>query len=88
MGGTFSAPATGTQTQDILNFILKEMFSRADLVDMYSLADSARCKKFIVVAADALENLFVKIRLYPQRDKQGILSTNAGLQAVSWPTAS
>lgn len=73
MGGTFSAPATGTQTQDILNFILKEMFSRADLVDMYSLADPGRCKKFIVVAADALEKLFVKIRLYPQRDKQGIL---------------
>lgn len=74
MGGTFSAPAgSSTQTQDMLNFILKEMFSRADLVDMYSLADPTRCKKFIVVAADALEKLFVKIRLYPQKDRQGIL---------------
>lgn len=73
MGGAFSAPVGSGQTQDILNFILKEMFSRADLVDMYSLADPARCKRFIVVAADALEKLFVKIRLYPQKDRQGIL---------------
>lgn len=72
MGAAASAPVSATQTQDTLNFILKEMFSRADLVDMYSLADPARCKKFIVVAADALEQLFVKIRLYPQKDKQGI----------------
>lgn len=49
------------------------MFSRADLVDIYSLADPNRCAKYIVVAADALETLFVKIRLDPAATKEGTL---------------
>ena len=72
MGGVSSVPAD-TQTPVILNFILKEMFSRADLMDIYSLADPSRCSRYIVVAADALETLFVKLRLYPQKATDGTL---------------
>lgn len=72
MGGGFSAPVD-TKTPTVLNFILREMFSRADLVDIYSLADPNRCGKYIVVAADALESLFVKIRLEPTATKEGTL---------------
>lgn len=72
MGAGYSAP-TDTKTPTVLNFILREMFSRADLVDIYSLADPNRCGKYIVVAADALETLFVKIRLDPAATKEGAL---------------
>jgi hypothetical protein len=72
MGGAYSVP-TDTKTPTVLNFILREMFSRADLVDIYSLADPNRCSKYIVVAADALETLFVKIRLEPAATKEGTL---------------
>lgn len=75
MGGTFSTPF-GTpnkeQTRAILNTILREMFRRADLVDLYSLADSERCKNYIVVAERALDKLFVKINLEPKKGKDGV----------------
>lgn len=50
----------------MLNFILREMFRRADLVDMYSLADPERCKRYIVVASNALEKLFNKQKIFPK----------------------
>jgi hypothetical protein len=46
------------------------MFQRADLVDMYSLADPERCRRYIVVASNALEKLFNKQQIYP-KDKGG-----------------
>jgi len=88
MGAATSAPKS-IQTPDVLNFILKEMFSRADLVDIYSLADPNRCSKYLVVTADALETLFVKIRLYPTKDKDGTLffQSIAGLEKGRSPAA-
>ena len=53
--------------------ILKEMFQRADLVDLYSLADPERCKKYIVVGATALKKLFASINLEPKRGDDGII---------------
>ncbi len=70
MGNSFP---TDTKTPTVLNFILREMFARADLVDIYSLADPNRCGKYIVVAADALETLFAKVRLDPSATKEGTL---------------
>jgi hypothetical protein len=72
MGGTYSAP-TDSRTPTILNFIIREMFSRADLVDIYSMADPHKCSKYLVVASDALDSFFVKIRLYPAATKEGTL---------------
>ena len=85
MGGAFSEPIPALQaaqpdTNVILNFILREMFRRADLVDMYSLADPEQCSKYIVIASDALEKLFAKQNLYPHK-KGGLLYFQRG-QAV------
>jgi hypothetical protein len=72
MGGTFSTPVN-LETPTVLNFILTEMFRRSDLVDIYSLADSARCSRYVVAGGDALEKLFVKLRIYPIKGKDGII---------------
>jgi hypothetical protein len=50
---------------------MQEMFRRADFIDLYSLADPERCKRYIVVAESALKNLFVKIDLKPQMGADG-----------------
>lgn len=55
-----------------LNFILQQMFQRTDLADIYSLADPERSKRYIIVAADALESLFIKMQVYPNK-KDGVL---------------
>jgi hypothetical protein len=74
MGGGQSLPAaTSADTKTILNFVLREMFRRADLVDMYSLADPERCKRYIVVASDALEKIFGVQKVYPKQGKGGVL---------------
>ena len=71
MGGIQSSPS-GTDMPQVLNFILQEMFRRTDLADIYSLADPERCKRYIVVATDALESLFVKMSIRPDK-KDGVL---------------
>ena len=72
MGGTFSTPVN-LDTPTVLNFILTEMFRRSDLVDIYSLADSARCSRYVVAGSGALEKLFVKLRIYPTKGADGII---------------
>jgi hypothetical protein len=49
------------------------MFRRTDLADIYSLADPDRCKRYVIVATDALESLFIKMRVYPNKSKDGTL---------------
>jgi hypothetical protein len=74
MGNLFTRPLpvpTSDDTKRILNTILQEMFRRADFIDLYSLADPERCKRYIVVAESALKNLFVKIDLIPQLGADG-----------------
>ena len=74
MGGFISTPVlNNTQTPTVLNFILQEMFRRSDLVDIYSIADPKRCNKYIVSGANALQKLFVKIRINPVKSSDGIL---------------
>jgi hypothetical protein len=72
MGGAASLP-TNTDMPQVLNFILQEMFRRTDLADIYSLADPDRCKRYVIVATDALESLFVKMRIQPTRARDGTL---------------
>jgi hypothetical protein len=74
MGGSISSLGRNPnpdEVKNILNVILREMFQRADLVDLYSLADPDRCSKYIVVAADALNELFLSINLEPKMGKKG-----------------
>ena len=72
MGNFVSAPVN-TNAPAVLNFILREMFRRADLMDIYSLADKDRCSRYVVAGADALEQLFIKINIHPEREKNGAL---------------
>lgn len=67
----FSSSPNGAETKTLLNVIMRQMFSRADLIDLYSLADPQRCSKYIVVAAKALEKLFLTINLEPRRGSDG-----------------
>ena len=71
MGGIQSS-LSSKDTPQVLNFILQEMFRRTDLADIYSLADPERCKRYIIVATDALESLFVKMSIRPDK-KDGTL---------------
>ena len=72
MGAGMSAfSGTPTEVKTLLNVIMKEMFSRADLVDLYSLADPRQCSKYIVVASKALEKLFMSINLEPRKGPGG-----------------
>ena len=70
MGGLLSTPGSD-RPSEVLNFILREMFRRSDLMDIYSLADKSRCSHYIIAGADALESLFVKIRIHPERGQDG-----------------
>ncbi len=75
MGNIFTKAipqSTSEATKQILNLILKEMFRRADFVDLYSLADPERCKRYIVTAESALKNLFVRIDLMPTKGPDGV----------------
>jgi hypothetical protein len=72
MGGTQSTPST-TDLPTVLNFILQEMFRRVDLADIYSLADPDRCKRYVIVATNAIDSLFIKMRIYPNKTKDGTL---------------
>ena len=69
--GASSLPSGADDMSKTLNFILQEMFRRTDLADIYSLADPERCKRYIVVATDALESLFIKMQVYPNKTKDG-----------------
>lgn len=74
MGSWLSAPLPqNKETPAILNFILQEMFRKADLADIYSLADPERCKRYIIVGEKALDELFLKVNLYPEKGEDGKL---------------
>lgn len=73
MGGAVSIPTTSQSTKSILEFILRELFRRADLVDLYSLADPARCKAYIVASGDALNKVFATQMITPKSGKGGII---------------
>jgi hypothetical protein len=76
MGGAISALSgtpNASEVNTMLNVILREMFQRADLVDLYSLADPDQCSKYLVVAADAMKQLFKRINLEPRIGEKGVL---------------
>jgi len=65
MGALFSTNNMTAETKTVLNTILKGMFSRADLVDLYSMADPSKCSKYIVATESALQKVFARVNLYP-----------------------
>jgi len=73
MGGLVSTPVKVTSNKDLLDNILKQMFSKADFVDLYSLADPAKCQGYVIVGATALEEMFFKLKIYPVKGDDGVL---------------
>jgi hypothetical protein len=75
MGGAVSSfsdnQTEAERAKILLNVVLRDMFQRADMVDLYSLADPSRCSKYIVVGASAIEQLFSKLNLEPRMGKRG-----------------
>jgi hypothetical protein len=64
MGGAQSLP--GTETKQVLNFLLREMLRRSDLIDLYSLADPGKCKEYVILSAKAIGQLFTEVNLTPK----------------------
>lgn len=48
------------------------MLRRSDLVDLYSLADPAKCKQYVILSAKAIGKLFTEVNLTP-REQGGSL---------------
>ena len=76
MGGTQSSQKfindpTSSEAHQILNVIMREMGRRADMIDMYSLADPKRCSQYVVVAGNAIKQLLTKINLEPVKEGTG-----------------
>ncbi|NBO71267.1 hypothetical protein EBV26_12430 [bacterium] len=73
MGNWFSfiGQPNEEEVKMILNKILNEMMRRADLRDLYSLADPSQCSKYIVVGAKALDKLFTEMQLDIQKGEDG-----------------
>lgn len=42
------------------------MLRRSDLVDLYSMADPAKCKEYIILTTKAISNLFTEVNLTPK----------------------
>ena len=74
MGGSQSllASNTGLETKQVLNFLLKEMLKRSDLVDLYSLADPGKCKEYVILSAKEIGRIFTEVNLVP-KEKGGSL---------------
>ena len=68
MGGSQSLLVgnAGLGTKQVLNFLLKEMLKRSDLVDLYSLADPGKCKEYVILSAKEIGRLFTEVNLTPK----------------------
>jgi hypothetical protein len=68
---SFAGQPSEMEVKQILNKILNEMMRRADLRDMYSLADPTQCSKYIIVGAKALNKLFTEIQIDVTKGEDG-----------------
>jgi len=73
------------QTRDILDTIFKNLIGRADMRDLYSLADPAACKEYIVMTEAALKKLFKKFRITRNPDGELLIQSIKGFQSASNP---
>lgn len=84
MGGSQSIPTGDLTTKNVLNFILREMLVRTDLIDLYSLADPGKCKNYIILSQKAIDTLLTKINLTPgEKDGALYIQTLDGLKRLS-----
>jgi hypothetical protein len=89
MGGSWSSllGSSSMQTREILDTIFKTMIERADLRDLYSLADPTACKEYIVMTEEALKKLFKRFRLSRAPGGELLIQSIKGIQSASNPEA-
>lgn len=87
MGGSWSSlfGSSSMQTRDILDTIFKNLIGRADMRDLYSLADPASCKEYIVMTEAALKKLFKRFRLSRATNGELLIQSIKGFQSASNP---
>jgi hypothetical protein len=77
MGAGSSLPSSGRlsdkQTKDLIETIMRQMLSKVNIVDLYSLSDPEKCKEYVVATKDALQKLFSEIKVYPGEGDKGTL---------------
>ena len=73
MGNWFSRSAPQKNPDEILNYILKGIFSNIDLLDMYAMSDPKKCSEYIIFGEKALSQFFVKLDLHPEKGPNGEL---------------
>jgi len=87
MGGSWSSlfGSSNMQTREILDTIFKNLIGRADMRDLYSLADPASCKEYIVMTEAALKKLFKRFRLTRAPNGELLIQSIKGFQSASNP---
>lgn len=73
------------QTRDVLDTIFKNLIGRADMRDLYSLADPASCKEYIVMTEATLKKLFKRFRLSRATNGELLIQSIKGFQGASNP---
>lgn len=87
MGGSWSSifGSSSMQTRDVLDTIFKNLIGRADMRDLYSLADPASCKEYIVMTEATLKKLFKRFRLSRAANGELLIQSIKGFQGASNP---
>ena len=87
MGGSWSSifGSSSMQTRDVLDTIFKNLIGRADMRDLYSLADPASCKEYIVMTEATLKKLFKRFRLTRAANGELLIQSIKGFQGASNP---
>jgi hypothetical protein len=67
----FSKPIS--DPDDVMNYILRGIFNKIDIVDMMALSDPEKCPSYIIFGAKALNDLFLNMKLHAGTDKEGFV---------------
>ena len=73
MGNLFSVSPPISDPDNILNYILRGIFNKIDIVDMIALSDPEKCPNYIIFGAKALEDLFLKMNLRATTGPDGVV---------------
>ena len=58
---------------DLVNVLFQWMVSQASIRDFYLMANPAQCKKYIMLTANVLNQVFYKIDVVPREGPQGTI---------------
>jgi hypothetical protein len=62
--GVLSSSPVKTDTNEVLNYLLKNITSVIDVDDLVNISNPSKCGKYILFGAKAIDDLFQKVHLY------------------------